>query len=64
VLSLRNSPLAAGTPGAFGTRLLPRLLGLAATLVAAVSGGAWLIGPSLELHAQRPGPRPEVEAAP
>jgi hypothetical protein len=26
---------------------------VAAALVAAVSGGAWLIGPSLELHAER-----------
>jgi SAM-dependent methyltransferase len=63
VLSLRNSPLAA--PAGLGrrVRLLPRLLGLAATLVAAVSGGSWLIGPSLELHAERPATRPEVGPA-
>lgn len=63
VLSLRNSPLAATQARGLGARLLPRLLGLAATVVAAVSGGAWLIGPSLELHAERPGARPEVGAA-
>jgi len=63
VRSVRNSPLAV-TPGSgLGAGLLPRLLGMAATLVAAISGGAWLIGPSLELHAERPDARPEVGAA-
>jgi SAM-dependent methyltransferase len=53
VVSVRNSPLANASPAGLGSRLLPRLLGVAAALVAAVSGGAWLIGPSLELHAER-----------
>lgn len=63
VLSVRNSPLAVAPAPGLGTRLLPRLLGLIATLVAAVSGGSWLIGPSLELHAERPVARPEIGTA-
>ncbi|MGH7311976.1 MAG: glycosyltransferase, partial [Candidatus Rokuibacteriota bacterium] len=41
VLSVRNSPLAVPPAGRRGAGLLPRLLGMAAALVAAVSGGAW-----------------------
>jgi hypothetical protein len=62
VQSLKNSPFAVTPTSGLAGRLLPRLLSAAAALVALVSGGAWLIAPSLILHAERPVRRPELEA--
>lgn len=63
VLSVRNSPLAATRGTGSRGRLLPRLLGAAATAVAALSGDVWLVGPSLELHAERPAAPAQPRAA-
>lgn len=63
VLEMRNSPLAADGPEAADARprRLPRglraLLGAAAGAAARLSGGRWLLAPSLELYARRPARR-------
>jgi glycosyltransferase involved in cell wall biosynthesis/SAM-dependent methyltransferase len=62
VQSLNNSPFAVTPTSGLAGRLVPRLLSAAAALVVMVSGGAWLIAPSLILHAERPVRRPELEA--
>ncbi len=63
VLSLRNSPLAVTPESRLRARLVPRLLSGAAALAATISGGVWLIGPSLVLHAERPGTAPGTGAS-
>lgn len=60
VLEVRNSPLTAEGPEAADapphrlSRVLRALVGGAAGAVARLSGGRWLLAPSIELYARRP----------
>jgi len=62
VVTLRNSILAAAAPdaastrrGSAGRRILRRLTAAVAGTAGAVSGGRWLVGPSIEVYARRRG---------
>jgi len=62
VVTLRNSTLAAAAPdaastrrGSAGRRILRRLTAVVAGTAGAVTGGRWLVGPSIEVYARRRG---------
>ena len=62
VVTLRNSTLAAAAPdaaatrrGSAGRRILRQITAAVAGTAGAVTGGRWLVGPSIEVYARRRG---------
>jgi len=62
VVTLRNSALAATAPddastrrGSTGRRIVRRLTAVLAGTARVVTGGRWLVGPSIEIYARRRG---------